>query len=199
MSVLDNPVLKLNKLWVPIGTTSVRQSFSDAGAGAVTLLRFHEGYPTAYRLEDWLNIPVRDDEEYVGVGGPLHSLKKISVPRVCITVNYDRIIAKEQPCTPHNLHKRYGGKDAVTGQPLPKERLSREHVRPRSKGGKSGWENEVPMDKDLNSKRGNRSYRKLGLRKPKILGAPRPLLPINTLLNTHHYPEWRLFNIPEPE
>lgn len=191
---LSLPVLKLNSRWQPIDIIDVRKAFEDACAGAVTFLKFHEGYPTPYRIEDWMKMPVNGDD-YITTSR-MHGLRRVAIPRVVICTTFNRIISKEQKCNPDNLHRRYGGKDAVTGKPLDRKNMSREHVRPRSKGGKSGWENEVPMDKKLNSKRGNQSYRKLGLKKPKILPAPRPLPPINTLVNRHGFPEWDLFQIP---
>jgi hypothetical protein len=199
MSTLDLPCLKLTKGWVPLDIINARQAFLDAAAGAVTLLKFHEGYPTPYRLDDWLNLPVEDKEDYVGTGGRMHEIKRVAIPRVCIAVNFNRIIAKEQPCTPENLLKRYGHKDAVTGKKLKRDKFSREHVTPKSKGGGGGWDNLVPMDRNENSRRGNRPYEQVGLKKPKILPAPHPLLPINSMVNQHGWPEWDMFGIRRPQ
>lgn len=198
MSKLDSEVLKLNKNWSPISVISARQAFSDASAEAVTFLRFTDGYPTPYRIEDWLKIEAEDGEDYVTTSR-MHELKRIAIPRVIICTTFNKIITREQPCTPDNLLKRYGHKDAVSGKPLERTNFSREHVKPRSKGGSGGWENLVPMDKRLNSSRGNKSYRSVGLKKPRILAAPRPLLPINSIVNKKGYPEWDPFHIPRPE
>ena len=191
-------VLKLNKLWLPIEVISARKAFEDICSGQVLFLQFSDGYPSPTTIGEWMSKDIGSGEDYITISR-MHGLQKIAIPRVVITTKYDQFRAKEQPCTPTNLLKRYGNKDAVTNKPLSRERFSREHVTPRSKGGRSGWDNEVPMDKTLNSRRGNKSYRRVGLRKPKILGAPHPLLPINTLVNRNHYPEWRAFCIPEPE
>lgn len=192
MSQLDSDVLKVNKNWAPVSVINVRKAFEDASAGAVTFLKFHEGNPTIYRLEDWLKIEPEFGEDFIGGS---HG-RRIAVPRVVICTNYDKLIAKEQRLNLKTLARRYNYICAVTGKPLTEEEYSREHVQPRSKGGKSGWDNEVLMDRQKNSKRGNRSYRKMGLRKPEILGAPPPLLPINSIVNRHGYPEWELFKIP---
>lgn len=194
MSQLETECLKLTKLWTPHEVISVRQAFSDASAGAVTLLKYYRGYPTPYRLDDWINLPIEDGEDFICTSR-LHEIKKIAVPRVCICTSFDKIVAEEQKCTPDNLLKRYGHKDAVTGKALERKNFSREHVRPKSKGGKNGWENIVPMDRSLNSKRGNKSYRKLGLAKPKILGEPNKILPIHKIKNKAGYPEWDFHHI----
>jgi hypothetical protein len=191
-SILDTHCLKLNASWVAMDVISVKQAFLDAAAGAVTLLKFSEGYPTPFRMEDWINLPVGDKEDYVTTSR-MHGPHKIAVPRVCVALHFNRLIAEEQPCTPENLLHRYGHKDAVTGKKLRRKNFSREHVDPRSHGGKNGWDNEVPMDRKLNSKRGNRPYSELGLVQPKILGAPAPRLPYARIKNPHGYKEWNIF------
>jgi 5-methylcytosine-specific restriction endonuclease McrA len=191
-SLLDTEVLKVNKNWSPLATITVRQAFLDAFAGAVCFLRLEEGYPIVYSPEAWLKIPVLSGEDYVTHG---RAEEKILVPRVAICTSYDKLRAKEVPCTSENLLRRYGNKDAVTGKRLSRAEMSREHVTPRSRGGENGWTNEVPMDKRLNSKRGNKPYGKVGLVAPAILPVPKPLLPISLIRNTHGYKEWGLFGI----
>lgn len=196
-SLLDTPCLKINASWQVIGETSVRQAFSDAAAGAATLLRFEEGFPIPITLEDWMKIEVENGDDFILTGIKYHGTRKIRVPRVAIYVNFNKLIAKEQRLNLKTLARRYGYKCAVSDKPLTEEEYSREHVRPRSHGGKSGWENEVLMDRKLNSKRGNKSYTKMGLREPKVLGAPPPVFPIHSIVNRNHYPEWRLFKVQE--
>lgn len=197
MSNLDLPCLKLNKNWAPIAIISVKKAFEDACAEAVTFMKFTDGYPSIFRIEDWMALEVEDGQDYITTSR-LHGLKKIACPRVCICTSYADLLAKEQPCNSDNLHRRYKGKDAVTGKDLPRHKMSREHKIPRSKGGKNGWENEVPMDRELNSRRGNRDYSELGLQEPEILPPPGPLLPIHTMVNKHGWPEWRMFHVPDP-
>lgn len=205
MHVLDTKVLKLDKNWMPFDTTSVRQAFRDAAAGAATLLRFADGYPIPYRIEDWVNIPVEDKEEFVGVSAGIgRGIKKIAVPRVLICVNFNEAMRRHQKfkktkkLTTHNVAEVYEGICAVSGKKLKPEEFSKEHVRPLSKGGRNDWNNVVLMDRQLNSKRGNKSYRKIGFTKPKVRREPQAklLLPINTLVNTEGYLEWDLFKIP---
>jgi hypothetical protein len=195
ISQLGTECLKVNKLWAPLSVITVRKAFSDAMAGAVTFMRIENDYPIIYTLDDWMKIEAEEGEDHLILGIKNHEQRRIRVPRIVICTRYDQLIAKEQPCNTDNLHRRYKGTDPTTGKPLPRERTSREHVRPRSKGGKSGWDNEVPMDRDLNSRRGNKSYRKVGLRKPVILGAPPKVLPIHTIVNKKGYPEWDYFHI----
>lgn len=197
MNCLELPCLKLNARWQALAIISVRKAMEDAFAGAVTLLRFQEGYPSIFRIEDWISLEVEDGQDFITTSR-LHGIKKIAVPRVVICTGYDKLLAKEQPCTPENLLRRYGHKDAVTGKKLKRKNFSKEHVIPKSKGGDKTWGNIVPMDRKKNSKRGNKSYEEAGLPTPKILPAPRPLLPINSMVNTHHWPEWKWCNIPDP-
>lgn len=205
MSILYTEVLKLDKNWRPFDTTTVKQAFRDAGAGAVTLLRFHNGFPTPYRLEDWLNIEVKDKEQFISIGGKYHGeIRKIAVPRVVICISFDQVIREKQNVNRRKknlslkeLAELYDETCAVSGKKLKPEEYSREHVRPRSKGGKNGPENEVLMDRRLNSLRGNKSYRKLGFRKPKIKPVPFADRPIKKIVNKQGYEEWRMLGIPD--
>lgn len=70
--------------------------------------------------------------------------------------------------------------------------MSREHVVPQSLGGKDGWENEVLAHRDINSKRGNLPYEKVGLRKPVIPRAPREKPAAELIENRFGFPEWDL-------
>lgn len=194
MSHLDSKCLRVSSQWIPLEVTTVRQAFSDIHTGAWKFVHFIDGYPVDLWLEDWLKIEPTDDQDYVTTQR-LHEVKRILVPRVEIAMNFARPKPKDQKPTPDNMLRRYGHKDAVTGKPLTRERFSREHKVPRSKGGKNGWDNEVPMDRDLNSKRGNRDYAEVGMKEPKVLGAPPPLLPINSIVNVDGFPEWDLFGI----
>jgi hypothetical protein len=87
MDKLNQPVLKLNKLWQVIGTVTVAKAFSDAYAGAVTMLRYVEGYPTPYRLVDWIAIQPGEGEDFVGVGYDRVSghARHVLIPRVVIS------------------------------------------------------------------------------------------------------------------
>ncbi len=202
MDILETRVLKLDRHWKPFATCSVRKAFLDAGAGAVTLLRFYEGNPTPYRLDDWLNIPVNDKEDFVTTSGKFHNeIRKVAIPRVVICISFDQMILQKQnyrknkPLTTKNVAKHYDETCAVSGKKLKPEEYSKEHVRPRIRGGKNEWGNVVLMDKKLNSKRGHKSYRKLGLKKPKIKAAPqRERIKI---VNEFNYPEWKILGIPD--
>jgi hypothetical protein len=198
VDILETRVLKLDRNWRAFSTCSVRKAFLDAGAGAVTLLRFDNGNPTPFRLEDWVNLPVRDKEEFVGIGGKFHGeIRKVAVPRVVICVSFDRFILdkqnykKNKPITTKNVAEHYDETCAVSKKKLKPDEYSIEHVRPRSRGGKNDWGNVVLMDRKLNSKRSNKSYRKLGLRPPKIKPAPKRV-PVK-IINDCNYPEWKLF------
>lgn len=196
MSSLDLPVLKINRLWVPIEAIAARQAFSDISAGAVSFLKFEDGYPKIFSLEEWVTLTPSEGDDFV-VTSKMHQLNPIVIPRVAICVNYGEFRAKEVKCNNDNLLKRYGGKDAW-GNPLSRKDASREHVTPQSRGGQDGWENEVPMHRLDNSRRGNRPYEEVGMTAPKILPPPPPMLPINLLVNTRNWPEWAMFHIPNP-
>lgn len=185
-SHLDNEVLKLNNCWQAIETVTVRKAFEDMAAEAATALRFHDGNPTPYRLEDWLHIPIEDKEDFIGLS---HG-RKVAIPRVIIAVNFDRLIVKPPKLTLANLRRRDADTCQLSGRKLRPDEMSREHVVPESHGGKSVWTNIVLADKRLNSLRGNRSYKDAGMQLLRTPVAPRGVNPADRIVNRMGYPEW---------
>lgn len=197
-SQLDTECIKANSSWAAIDVITVRQAFEDAYAGAVDLIKTIDGYPTVMTIDKWMNLEWNGEEDFIMVPGHEQenfSARHLPVPRACVCTNYRKQRAKEVPFNLRNLARRYGYVCAVTDKPLTEEEYSREHKVPKSLGGKSGWGNEVLMDRRTNNKRGNRPYEEMGLKEPTILGAPPPLLPVNSIINRNGYPEWDLFLI----
>lgn len=187
-------VLVVNCHWLVVNVITVQQALSMMIADAATGFDVQGAdffVPT--RWNDWEHLPVREQDDYVST-----PRKKIRVPRVIMAVNFAGVPVKEEKCTPENLLKRYGGKCAVSGVKLTRKTFSREHVVPRSKwkGDKrkrDGWENVVPAHREVNSKRGNKTYKDAGLPEPKVLPAPRPTVFASTVQNVHGFAEWDFF------
>jgi hypothetical protein len=189
-SVLDGKCLKVNSQWVAIDVITPRKAIEDACAPTqARFIKMIDGHLSVLTMDEWMGLVPKDGEDFI----QLSHGKRICVPRVSICSEYNKVRAKGVPFNLLNLAKRYDYTCAVTKKRLAPEQFSREHVTPKSKGGQSGWDHEVLMDRRLNNKRGNRDYESLGLQEPEILGAPPPVLPVHVIHNIYRYPEWDYF------
>ena len=82
-----------------------------------------------------------------------------------------------------------------TGQTLRPTEGNIDHVLPRSRGGKTSWENCVLASKDVNSRKGDRLPEEIGLRLLKLPAAPRELPSTLFIRNVNGIPAWRHFLI----
>ena len=181
-------VLVLNRAWQAISTCSAREALLQMQADAATALNTDGGAMLPTRWADWakLNVP----EGYDGVK-TVHGA--IRIPRIIVAINYDRVQVTAPRLNMRSLRERDSDTCAYTGKKLKPSECSMEHVEPVSKGGKTQWDNIVLADRMVNSKRGNLSLEKAGLRLRHVPRAPKPKLPSQTIRNRYNVPEWDHF------
>ena len=68
-----------------------------------------------------------------------------------------------------------------------------DHIVPRSRGGKTNWENCVLADKRINSRKGNRLPEEIGLRLVRAPIAPREVPTTALIRNLHEVSDWKIF------
>lgn len=188
MNILDqNRVLVLNSAWVVIGTKSVADSLTDVAKGAYLALDIQNDHMIPLKWEEWIKVEIRSGDDVI------HTPKlAVRVPRVIVAKGYRKVPVKKLKCNMRNLRRVHQDTCAITGRKLKPSEMSREHVVPVSLGGKNGWENEVLAHKDINSRRGNLPYAKVGLSTPVIPPAPREKPASDTIENKYQFPEWDL-------
>ena len=188
MEKLHREVLKLNKSWQVIGVMSVQDAISDMAAGAVTGLYTGDGELTPLRWREWINLVVKNDDDYIQT-----AKTKILLPKICICVNFNKLIVNAPKMSMKALRERDKDTCIYSGKKLKPSQMSKEHIIPVSLGGKDTWENLALCDRNLNSERGNMSHEKFGkhpLWKP---FAPRGKKPEEIIVNRHACPEWDMF------
>jgi len=169
MGVLENQCLVLNRSWQAVNVITVQAALSMMAADAATGMNFTEGNFVPVRWNDWLNLPVRAEDDCIGTPS-----RRVRAPRVIIAVKFNKVPLKRPRLTMRHLRERDGGRCAYTERLLKPEECSMEHVVPRSKGGATEWKNVVLADKRINNIRGNRSLKEAGLTlkiQPKVPGA----------------------------
>jgi 5-methylcytosine-specific restriction endonuclease McrA len=156
-SVLTLPTLVLNRAWVPIRTTSVREALCLLFKGAA-----HAVEPETYRLHDfdsWASVRALE-------GVPLVRGVSISfpVPEILVLNRFDRVPEGVVVFSRRNLFKRDKYTCQYCGAQPGTEELTIDHVLPRSRGGQSTWENCVLACVSCNARKASRTPAEAGLR-----------------------------------
>jgi 5-methylcytosine-specific restriction endonuclease McrA len=182
-------VLVLNRNWQAIHIKSPQEVFGMLCTETATALEIeHDGYMRPLPWREWIHLPVRPQDTCVKtVRG------QIRVPTVIVLANFSKIPKKRPKFGTRGIWERDGGVCQYTGRKLNPGEGNIDHIMPRSRGGKSTWENCVLSSKDVNSRKGSRTPEECGLkliRKPKT---PREV-PVSVLIKNHHrIKDWDLF------
>lgn len=187
----QNVVLVLNRNWQAINTRSPAEAFCQMATDNATALDIQgEDWMVPTRWEDWRQLPIREGDASIGTA---HG--RIRVPTVIVVANFSRVPKKRPKFNARNVWERDGGRCQYTGKNLRPGEGNIDHVLPRSRGGKTSWENCVLASRDVNSKKGCRTPEEAGLR---LLHSPKspPEVPVTVLLrNVHEIPDWDPFLI----
>ena len=182
-------VLVLNRHWQAIDVKTPAETFSMLVNGSATALDIHldeELRPVTW--EEWITLPVRIGDYAVGTvrGG-------IRVPTVIVLARFDKVPKRRPKFCARAIWERDGGVCQYTGRQLEPHEGNIDHVIPRSRGGKSTWDNCVLAHRDVNSRKGSRLPHEAGLTLRSRPGVPR-LMPATRLIrNSHGVQDWERF------
>ncbi len=163
--VLDQRTLVLNRSWVAITTTTVRHAISMVYQGAARVI-CHETYRT-HDFLSWSEIAAILDEP---------SIRTISVrlrvPEIIVLAGYDGFPQRKVAFSRRNLYRRDRFMCQYCGVKPGTEELTIDHVVPRSRGGRSSWENCVLACVSCNKRKSNRLVAQAGMKLYKRPVAP---------------------------
>lgn len=180
-ALLATHVLVLNRGYVPIRTTTVRDAFVKLFAAVAEAIAVEEGSYVGHSFSSWAEISefrreigdVPPDAEWIHT--PNLSLL---VPRVIRLLSYDKLSVQTVKLTRKNIYERDNYTCQYTGKKLSSSQLNIDHVIPRSRGGKNTWENLVTCSVEANSRKGNRTPAEAGM---KLIRRPRRPAPRHRL------------------
>ncbi len=190
IDILNQPtVLVLNRLWQAIHVKTPAEAFCMLGSEAALALDISEDgnfLPTNWR--DWIALPVRACDQAVNTPrGP------VRVPTVLIAVNYAKVPLRRPRFGVRGIWERDAGICQYSGRKLDRHDGNIDHVVPRSRGGKTSWDNCVLAHRAINSRKADRLPHEAGLRLRKRPSAPRPL-PMSVFIRNHHdIRDWQHF------
>ncbi|HEV2299679.1 MAG TPA: HNH endonuclease [Candidatus Acidoferrales bacterium] len=145
-SLMQAPVLVLNATFEPINVTAVRRA----------LVLMLKGVAQAEETQ----------------AGEVHSTtKSVSVPSVIRLLTYRHIPQQSRALSRKNILLRDRNTCQFCGHIFSASDLTLDHVVPRSRGGRSSWENLVACCYECNNRKGDRTPEEAGL---KLARRPRP-------------------------
>jgi 5-methylcytosine-specific restriction endonuclease McrA len=166
MNVLDRPALVLNRNWVAIQTTTVKEAIGLVAKGSARIIE-PESFAT-HDLAAWND--VSRAKAMFGDAVIRSARLEIAPPEVILLTAYAGMGERAVVFSRRNLFKRDRFTCQYCGaQPGPEE-LTIDHVVPRSRGGVSSWENCVLACVACNARKADRSPTQAGLA---LRGAPR--------------------------
>lgn len=186
--MLSSSVLVLNRSFFPIHVTTLKRAFCMFYSGIARAV--DKEYRT-FDFESWSQLGAAVNDETIGVVG-----RVIRVPRVIVLTTFDRLPKRHIRFSRINILIRDRHTCQYCGVRFPRSQLNLDHVIPRSKGGKSTWDNVVTSCHKCNRKKGGMLPEEAGL---KLIKKPaRPLVApfLDAALGPIRYEEWRpFFNI----
>lgn len=165
---LEAPVLTLNARWAPIQTRSVKDAIGLVAKGSAFIID-----PETYERHDLMswNDVSKAKAKFESVVIRSSSLA-ILPPEVIVLTEYDGLAERSVVFSRRNLFKRDRYTCQYCGaQPGPEE-LTMDHVKPKSKGGISSWENCVLACVKCNKIKADRTPEQAGMKLRKIPKKP---------------------------
>ena len=183
--MLSSSVLVLNRSFLPVHITSLKRAFCMLYAGIARAVdeEFH-----TFDFQSWAELSVAVHDESVGLVGRL-----IKVPRVIVLTAYDHLPKRSVKFSRLNIMIRDKYTCQYCNKKLPRSKLNLDHVVPRSRGGRTNWENVVTSCFDCNRQKGMRLPNEAGLKLVKVPGRPRRTPFIDGLTNSIRYEQWKPF------
>ena len=180
-NILQNPtVLVLNRNWQAINVRTPAEAFCQMATNVATALDISGEAMVPVKWADWLRLPVREQDTPV-----MTSRGPIRAPTVIVLGNYAKVPKKRPNFSLRAIRERDGHRCQYTGELLARDEGNIDHVVPRSRGGRTSWDNCVLASKRVNTRKGNRLPEEAGLRLLRKPSAPREI-PATLLIKNHH-------------
>lgn len=188
MSVLNHPVLELNKNWQAIGTCTVREAICKIMASKACIIHRHNDVYTPFTWNDWSQLEIIFGDRVI-----TSATAAFRVPDIILHTEYDKVPKPKTCFSRRSIFKRDRYSCMYCGVRPEASDLSIDHVLPRSQGGLTTWENCVACCLECNSYKRNRTpaEAKMTLIKEPIKPKNKPIF----IKDSHHkyIANWRDF------
>lgn len=186
--MLSNGVLVLNRNWMAIHVCSLQRAISLLVQDLAQVVT--DDYQT-YDFDSWLEV-----SEHVARSGNqfINSPNfRLAVPDVIILTRFHRIPPRTVKFNRRNIYIRDNHTCQYCGARPSREELTIDHVVPRSKGGRSEWENIVLACQSCNAKKGNRLLDDTSMKLSRPPRKPHWIGIVSHMLKCQERPSWQRF------
>jgi 5-methylcytosine-specific restriction endonuclease McrA len=161
-NTLDSSVLVLNRHWAPVHITSAYRALVLLHGDHARVVS--EDYAT-HDFTSWRELS-QFLETHRKISTPNYQL---AVPEVIMLTRYGKFPPRQVKFSRRNIFQRDGYRCQYCGCVPAKDSLTIDHVVPRSKGGKTTWDNIVLACLKCNMRKGDKTPAEVGL---KLLSQP---------------------------
>jgi len=183
--VINSSVLVLNRSFQPIHVTNVRRAFTLLYLGAAQAI---DPQFRTFDFDSWSQLSTETGDDVI------HTVNRaIRVPRVIMLQLYDRIPKAKVRFSRHNIYTRDSNTCQYCGRQLARSDLNLDHVKPRSQGGRTTWENVVCCCVDCNLAKGARTPEQSRMHLLRAPTRPRWTPTFRTAGDGVRYREWLPF------
>ena len=188
--ILNQPtVLVLNRNWQAIHVKTPADAFCMMATGVATALDVQgEDCIAPVPWSEWLCLPIRDQDHAVNT-----PRGRVRVPTVIVAANYAKVPMRRRRFGARGIWERDGGVCQYTGRVLAPEEGNVDHVIPRSRGGRTSWDNCVLAHREVNSRKADRLPQEAGLQLRKRPLEPKALPASAFIRNCHDIRDWEHF------
>ena len=182
---LKAPVLVLNRHFQPVRVTNARRAFVMLYVGTARAL---DARYEPHDFEAWASMRPHGDDEAIGTAaGP------IRVPRILLLTTYSRVPQATVRLSRRNVFLRDGFCCQYCLRKASVRELNLDHVVPRSRGGRSTWDNLVTSCRDCNLRKGGATPEECGMRLPKHPVRPTWSAAVQLAAAPRRFAEWEPF------
>lgn len=182
---LQAPVLILNRNYAPVRVTSARQAFEMLYQGRAQALT--EGYEPR-DFEEWCLLGARPEDERIGT-----TAGWLRVPRLMLLSSYDRVPQAPVRLSRRNVFLRDGYRCQYCLERPASRELNLDHVIPRSRGGRSTWDNLVTSCRPCNLRKGRSLPSECGMEPATAPRRPRWSAAVQLEIAPRRFAEWEPF------
>ena len=189
-------VLALNRTYLAIHVISVRRAFCLLCKGMAEVVNIEDGTYMSYDFEGWREISelrialedLEDNDDWIAAVN-----FSIQVPRVIRLLHYDRVPKNHVKFSRRNIFLRDGNLCQYCEKSFNSHHLSLDHVTPRSRGGKTTWENIVCACRKCNVRKGGRTPQEAGMALYRNPAKPKRNPVLSHQLGSTKYSCWKNF------
>jgi 5-methylcytosine-specific restriction endonuclease McrA len=176
VNVLDRKVLVLNRSWFPVNITTSFHAVSKLFMKKALVV--DDDY-SVFSLDGW----IKDcSEREIDFSNLIRCHKfSIEAPDVIILTNYNGFKRKRSKLSRAAIFARDDNTCQYCNKKMPRKRMNIDHISPKSKGGRSTWENLVVSCYPCNIKKGDRTLDDSGM----------------SLISKPEEPHWSFKGVPE--